>query len=103
MTLSDSATLAEAKRRPPRRGGCFAPQPAPSAGATISKRMLGLKTSTSMLLLLLAVLLLPAADERGILQTLTCWDPQLCTKPLSKYLTSLLTPHACYQSEELTA
>jgi hypothetical protein len=67
MTLSDSATLAEANRRPPRRAGRFAPHPAPSAGATISNCMLGLKISISMLLLLLAVLLLRAAAERGIL------------------------------------
>jgi hypothetical protein len=71
MTLSDSATLAEAKRRLLRRAGRLAPHPAPSTGTTISKRMLGLKTSTTMLLLLflllLLLLLLRTADERGIL------------------------------------
>lgn len=76
MTLSDSATLAEAKRRPPRRCTGLAPHPAPSAEATISNCMLGLKTSTAMLPLLLVVLLLllqllllllRAAGERGML------------------------------------
>ena len=70
MTLSDSATLAEAKRRLLRRAGRLAPHPAPSTGATISNCMPGLNTSTTMLLLLfllLLLLLLRTADERGIL------------------------------------
>ncbi len=48
MTLSDSATLAEAKRRPPRRtAGRGALPPPLRLGATSSNCMLGLKTSTA--------------------------------------------------------
>lgn len=48
MTLSDSATLAEAKRRPPRRtAGRGALPPPLRLGATSSNCMPGLKTSTA--------------------------------------------------------